>query len=101
FAIAILMRENVSCRMGLETTDANLDRDVANLALHVFRQRSHLPKRVRNPGSQLHDFCLDLRRRILAGLSQVVVPLPYILPRTGCSRALRRIAGEIFDAEPA
>lgn len=83
------MAEHIGGRMRLPTADANFDRDIAHLVLHVVRQRSDFRDGIRNAGGQFGNSLFDLRPGNTALRTERAVPLADILPRASCLRAGR------------
>ena len=78
--VAVPMRKNLSCGMGLPATDTELDTDITNVALDERGESLHFFQSGGFRRSQRSDLLFDFRRRVRATPDQIDIPLTHLVP---------------------
>src|ERR1700758_819990 len=82
-AVTVAIREYLSGRVRLISTDANLDPYIADIMLYIRRRSPDLFERIGNTGNQFPRFVSDFRRNVTTARSQSCIQLADLGPRRG------------------
>src|SRR5260370_11340320 len=79
-AISVTMREDLRRRVGLPTSNSELDCNVSYVALNELLQRLHLRERRRRVRREGGNLLLDFWRSIPPPLLEAGLPIPHLSP---------------------